>query len=101
MWISLHNRRIIAGEQKKGDIAYSGSVGKQGEMVGLVIATGNDTYFGKTAKLVSGAKSVSHFQKAVLQIGDYLIYISLGLVGILTLVQYIGGSRTSDVVCCA
>ncbi len=45
-----------------GDIAYSGSVAKQGEMVGLVTATGNNTYFGKTAKLVASAKPVSHFQ---------------------------------------
>jgi H+-transporting ATPase len=59
--------------KRTGDIAYSGSIAKQGEMVGLVTATGSDTYLGKTAKLVAGAKPVSHFQKAVLQIGDYLI----------------------------
>jgi H+-transporting ATPase len=70
-----------------GDIVFSGSVAKEGEMVGLVTATGSNTYFGKTAKLVAAAKSVSHFQKAVLQIGDYLIYLSLGLVSILILVQ--------------
>lgn len=53
-----------------GDIAYSGSVVKQGEMVSLVINTGSNTYFGKTARLVESAKRVSHFQKTVLQIGD-------------------------------
>jgi H+-transporting ATPase len=84
--------------KKNGDIAYSGSVGKQGEMVGLVTATGNNTYFGKTAKLVGGAKSVSHFQKAVLQIGDYLIYISLGLVAILILVQLFRGTPFLELV---
>lgn len=73
--------------KRVGDIAYSGSVAKQGEMVALVTASGNNTYFGKTAKLVASAKSVSHFQKAVLQIGDYLIYISLGLASILVIVQ--------------
>jgi H+-transporting ATPase len=84
--------------KEQGDIAYSGSIGKQGEMVGLVIATGNNTYFGKTAKLVSGAKSVSHFQKAVLQIGDYLIYISLGLVAILIVVQLFRGTPLLELV---
>jgi len=84
--------------KEKGDIAYSGSIGKQGEMVGIVTATGNDTYFGKTAKLVAGAKSVSHFQKAVLQIGDYLIYISLGLVAILILVQLFRGTPFLELV---
>ncbi len=66
-----------------GDQAYSSSIAKQGEMEALVTATGANTYFGKTAKLVSSAKSVSHFQKAVLTIGNYLIYISLGLAAML------------------
>jgi len=69
-----------------GEIAYSGSVTKQGEMTALVTATGMHTYFGKTARLVDTAKNVSHFQRAVLTIGDYLIYLSLGLVAILVLV---------------
>ena len=84
--------------KKTGDIAYSGSVAKQGEMVGLVTATGDHTYFGKTAKLVAGAKTVSHFQKAVLQIGDYLIYLSLGLVAVLILVQLFRGTPLLELV---
>ncbi|MBD3380156.1 MAG: plasma-membrane proton-efflux P-type ATPase [Candidatus Omnitrophica bacterium] len=73
--------------KKEGDIAYSGSVTKQGEMVALVVATGADTFFGKTARLVSGPKGASHFQKAVLSIGDYLICLSVGLVIVLVGVQ--------------
>ena len=41
--------------KKVGDEAYSGSVVKQGEMTGVVIATGGTTFFGRTAKLVAGA----------------------------------------------
>ena len=84
--------------KSQGDSAYSGSIAKQGEMLGLVTATGNDTYFGKTAKLVAKAKPVSHFQKAVLQIGDYLIYLSLGLVVTLILVQLFRGSALLELV---
>jgi H+-transporting ATPase len=72
-----------------GDTAYSGSVARQGEMLALVTVTGTDTYFGRTAKLVSEAGAVSHFQKAVLTIGDYLIYLSLGLVGVLVVAQIV------------
>ncbi len=72
--------------KQKGDLIYSSSIAKQGEMEGIVTATGTHTYFGKTAKLVSSAKSVSHFQKAVLTIGDYLIFLSLALVSVLILV---------------
>ncbi|CAZ88893.1 putative enzyme [Thiomonas arsenitoxydans] len=73
--------------RKLGEVVYSGSIAKQGEMVGVVYATGVNTYLGKTAQLVQKAGAVSHFQKAVLNIGDYLIYVSLGLVAILVLVE--------------
>jgi H+-transporting ATPase len=84
--------------KESGDIVYSGSVAKQGEMIALVTATGAQTYFGRTAKLVAGAGKASHFQKAVLQIGDYLIYLSLGLVVILVLVQLFRGSRFTELL---
>jgi H+-transporting ATPase len=82
--------------KENGDVVYSGSVAKQGEMIALVTATGGHTYFGRTAKLVAGAGKASHFQKAVLQIGDYLIYLSLGLVVVLVLVQLFRGSSFTE-----
>src|SRR5437762_1213320 len=42
--------------KKSGDDAYSGSVVKEGEMVAVITATGANTFFGRTAKLVAGAK---------------------------------------------
>jgi H+-transporting ATPase len=85
-------------DKKVGDVAYSGSVAKQGEMVALVTETGADTFFGKTARLVSEAKSVSHFQRAVLSIGNYLIYLSLGLAAILLLVMIFRGASLFTLV---
>ncbi len=73
--------------KKNGEEIFSGTVVKQGEVLAEVTATGKNTRFGKTAGLVEQAKTVSHFQKAVLTIGDYLIYVSLVLVAILVLVQ--------------
>ena len=73
--------------RKVGDNAFSGTVVKRGEVVARVTATGARTRFGKTAGLVQQAKTVSHFQKAVLMIGDYLIYVSLALVVFLVLFQ--------------
>jgi H+-transporting ATPase len=85
-------------DKKPGDIAYSGSVAKQGEMVALVTSTGTHTYFGRTAELVETAGAPSHFQKAVLQIGDYLIYLCLSLVILLILVQLERGVRILTLV---
>ena len=42
-----------------------------------------NTYFGKTAQLVQSAHTVSHFQRAVLKIGDYLIVLAVTLVALI------------------
>jgi H+-transporting ATPase len=73
-------------EKHESDVAYSGSIVRQGEMNGLVVTTGMNTYFGKTARLVEEARTQSHFQKAVIKIGDYLIFLALALVAIIFLV---------------
>jgi H+-transporting ATPase len=67
-------------DKKAGDDAYSGSIAKQGEMTAVVTATGMNTYFGRTARLVQQAGTVSHFQRAVLRIGNFLILTTVGLV---------------------
>jgi H+-transporting ATPase len=82
----------LPSEKRPGDVAYSSSIAKQGEVLALVVSTGPSTYFGKTAKMVAGAKSASHFQKAVLSIGDYLIYLSLGLAAVLVLAMLFRGA---------
>ncbi|MEZ7197766.1 plasma-membrane proton-efflux P-type ATPase [Pseudodesulfovibrio karagichevae] len=81
-----------------GNLAYSGAVAKQGEMEAVVTATGGETFFGKTARLVSDAKAVSHFQKAVIRIGDYLIFLSLALVAVLIVVQLFRGTPFLELV---
>lgn len=73
--------------KKVGDSAYSGSIAKQGDMQGVVTATGNNTFFGRTAKLVASAGSQSHSQKAVVQIGDFLILLAAILATVLVGVQ--------------
>ena len=62
------------------DIAYSGSIVQKGEMIGLVIATGMSTYFGKAAGLIAGVTPKSHLEDAVVKIGDYLIVLDLLMV---------------------
>ena len=70
----------LPATRKSGDAVFSGSIVRRGEIDALVYATGGKTYFGKTAELVETAVTVSHFQKAVLKIGNYLIVLALILV---------------------
>jgi len=70
----------LPATRKSGEAIFSGSIVRQGEIGALVYATGANTYFGKTAELVQGAQTVSHFQRAVLKIGNYLIILAVVLV---------------------
>jgi H+-transporting ATPase len=73
----------LPATRRAGDAVFSGSIVRRGEIDALVYATGAKTYFGKTAELVETAVTVSHFQKAVLRIGDYLIVLALVMVAVI------------------
>ncbi len=78
-------------ERKTGEAVFSGSIIRQGEIDALVYATGAKTYFGKTTQLVQEAHTVSHFQKAVLKIGNYLIILAVVLVAMIIAVAIYRG----------
>jgi H+-transporting ATPase len=78
---------------KPGAAVYSGSIVRQGEIDAIVYGTGTNTYFGKTAQLVQEAHTVSHFQRAVLKIGDYLIVLAVALVLVILVVALFRGDR--------
>jgi len=77
--------------RKLGEAVFSGSIIRRDEIGGLVYATGANTYFGKTAQLVQEAHTVSHFQRAVLKIGNYLIILAAALVAVIITVAIIRG----------
>lgn len=70
-------------DKKQGDIAFSGTIVKLGEMTAVVTATAMETFFGKTAKLIQSAETKSHFQQAILNIGRFLIISTLSIVAII------------------
>ena len=81
----------LPAERKSGEAVFSGSIIRQGEIDALVYATGANTYFGKTAQLVQEAHTVSHFQRAVLKIGNYLIMLAVALVAVIIIVSIFRG----------
>ena len=60
-------------------------------MVAVAYATGGATFFGRTARLVQAAGAVSHFQRAVLHIGNILIASAVALSAILITVELYRG----------
>ena len=81
----------LPATRKPGEAVFSGSIIRQGEIGALVYATGAKTYFGKTAQLVQEAHTVSHFQRAVLKIGNYLIILAVALVAVIIAVALFRG----------
>lgn len=79
-----------------GQSIYSGSVVRQGEVNALVYQTGGETFFGRTAHLVESTVTTSHFQKAVLKIGDFLIVIAFFLVVLILLVSLFRGDPITE-----
>ncbi|MGD0319600.1 MAG: plasma-membrane proton-efflux P-type ATPase [Nitrososphaerales archaeon] len=73
-------------EKHPGDVAFSSSIVRQGEMNALVVTTGMNTFYGRTTKLVEEAHTKSHFQGAVVKIGDYLIALAAAMVTVTSIV---------------
>ncbi len=78
--------------RRPGEVLFSGAVVTKGEADALVFATGVSSFFGQTTALVRGAGTVSHFQRAVLRIGHYLIVIALCLVSMTVVVSLARGN---------
>ncbi len=83
----------LPATRKPSEAVFSGSIIRQGEIDALVYSTGQNTYFGKTAQLVQEAQTVSHFQRAVLKIGNYLIILAVVLVVLILAVALFRGDR--------
>jgi H+-transporting ATPase len=88
------DQSLLTGEslpvtRQVNEDVYSGSIVKRGETTASVTATGRHTYFGKTAYLVETARTVSHFQRAVLKIGNFLIVLAVALVAVIIVASVI------------
>jgi H+-transporting ATPase len=76
-------------QKVSGELVYSNSIVRKGETEAFVRAIGSKTHFGKTASLVVEAGRVerSHFQKAIIKIGNLLIGLAGVMVSIIVMVS--------------
>ena len=101
----LVDQAALTGEslpvtKKAGDTLYANAIIKQGEMLGKVTGTGKNTYFGKTVSLVAKAESEekSHFQKMVMNVGNFLILLTLFMIAIILSVGYYRGESITELL---
>ncbi len=62
-------------EKRCHDVVYSSSVVKRGDALMIVTCSGDDTFVGETAKLVSGTSQIGHFQKVLTEIATILLVL--------------------------
>jgi H+-transporting ATPase len=89
----LVDQAALTGEslpvsKKVGAVAYANTIVKQGEMLAVVVNTAMATRFSTVVALVAKAQREvhSHFQKMVMQIGNFLILVTLALVLLIIMV---------------
>jgi len=90
----LIDQAALTGEslpvsKKLNEVAYANTIVKQGEMLAVVVNTGSHTHFSSVVSLVAKAQleERSHFQKMVIQIGNFLIIITVSLVLLIIMVS--------------
>ncbi len=89
----LVDQAALTGEslpvsKKVGEVAYANTIIKQGEMLVVVVNTAMRTNFSTVVSLVAKAQleERSHFQKMVIQIGNFLILLTVALVLVIIMV---------------
>lgn len=78
-------------DKKEGNILYAGSAVKSGECTAVVVATGINTFFGKTAELVQQAKPRLHMEEVVSGVVKILFAIVLAFVAVTLVVSLLRG----------
>jgi len=64
-------------EIQQSDIIYSSAVVRRGEVRCVVVNTGANTYFGKTAELVKIARPKSHQEAVMMAMVKYMMYFGI------------------------
>jgi len=90
----LIDQAALTGEslpvsRKINEVAYANTIVKQGEMMAVVVNTADTTHFSTVTSLVAKAQleESSHFQKMVIQIGNFLIIITIALILLIIMVS--------------
>ncbi len=88
----------VAVEAGAGATAYAAAMIRRGEATGEVTATGQRTYFGKTAELVRTARSTSHLAVTIFKIVRVLIAVDVALIAALLVYAAWADLPLSDVL---
>lgn len=64
-------------KKQEGELIYAGSIINKGEATGQVVATGRQTYYGKTISLLQTSETKSHTKKIIFQIVKRIVAVDV------------------------
>lgn len=76
---------------KENDTLFAGSIARGGEGTAMVVATGTQTFFGKTAKLVMTASHKMHMEEVVAKVVKILFIAVISILAVTTVIGLLGG----------
>ena len=79
------------------NIVFSGTTVLSGRALGVVIATGANSEFGKIYRLVSGTKKVSNFEKGIAQLSKFILKLVVVTLVLVVLANILIDGGLSDV----
>ncbi|HKM60365.1 MAG TPA: plasma-membrane proton-efflux P-type ATPase [Candidatus Bathyarchaeia archaeon] len=85
-------------EKNAGDVVYSGSLVKKGEVTGVITAIGVQTMYGKTAQLVQFAKPKLHMEGVISNLMKWLLVMVVSLLLVATAVSWARGLNLLDLL---
>jgi plasma-membrane proton-efflux P-type ATPase len=90
------DQSALTGESREirkatDDAVYSGSMVREGEATGVVVATGVRTFFGRTAQLVESARPKLHVEEVVTRVVKWLFLIVGALVSVAVVASLVEG----------
>lgn len=83
---------------KPGDTLYAGSILKGGEGTAMVTATGTQSFFGKTAKLVMTARHKMHMEEVVAKVVRVLFVAIVSILAVTTIIGLVNGQSFTAII---
>lgn len=85
-------------EPPTGATAYAGSTIRHGEAYAKILATGKNTFFGKTAEIMRSTKTPSHLERTIFSIVKYLVIFDVILIISLLVYSLYQGIPLSEIL---
>jgi H+-transporting ATPase len=97
------DQSVLTGESLPVDVQesaviYSGSVARSGEAKCVVVNTGQNTYFGKTAELIKIAKPKSHQEQIMLSVVRYMMFVGMAALVLVAVYGAVTGTSSLTIL---